>query len=312
MRSEKGIRKLDKKIAFLPPSLTRSFCHTLRALRGGALLVCGEERNELSCCCFSLLEQEETIIMSTRPPPSNKTPNPRPKKKLKMRKGNVDIRPRKSLITMVLASMAKGNAEENQDNVIVTPDQKKKQSSPIEMLPDEVLGQAFCSGFVNSIEIIKNVTMVSKRTRQVANKSVKMLDLRALPNLEASDVASIVSRHGNLSSLDFGYCPQFGREHLMALVPVSSTLRILCLRGSCIQDDDIVAYLNAVMEHLGGKPSGLEVLDLSAIKKEENPRIGDVAVSKIAVRCKHTKHMLLLCEECMYSRLLLFDSLFSY
>lgn len=231
--------------------------------------------------------------MSTRPP-DDKTPNnPRPTKKLKMRKGMVDVRPRKSLLSMVLSSLENANSTQSPmegrnpalDATLDRIINGETKPNPLDMLPDEVVGQCFFSGFVNSIDIIQNVTMVSKRTRQVANKSVKMLDLRALPKLEASNVASIVARHGNVSSLDFGYCPQFGREHLLALVPVSETLRTLCLRGSCLTDGDIVAYLDAVMAHLGGEPSGLEELDLSAIKKEEgSPRIGDGAVSKIAVR----------------------------
>jgi hypothetical protein len=203
-----------------------------------------------------------------------------------MRKGGVDIKPRKSLLSLVLSSLNSSREQEREAAPVVEPTkvQEEPKPNPLEMLPDEVLGKCFFSGFVNSIDIITNVTMVSKRTRQVANKSVKMLDLRALPKLEAHHVAAIVARHGNVSSLDFGYCAQFGREHLMALVPLSKTLRTLCLRGSCLCDDDIVAYLDAVEQHLGGRPSGLEELDLSAIKKEESPRIGDAAVSKISVR----------------------------
>jgi hypothetical protein len=45
-----------------------------------------------------------------------------------------------------------------------------------------------------------------------------------------------------------------------------------------------VAYLDAVINHLGGEPSGLVELDLSCIKREETSRIGDAAVSKIVVR----------------------------
>jgi hypothetical protein len=225
------------------------------------------------------LNGKRKVAAGIKDPPADETPsNPRPSKKLKMRKGGVEIKPRKSLLSMVLSSATSLKA--------LTAKTPSESPNHLEMLPDEVIGKIFFSGFVNSIDIITNVTMVSKRTRRVANKSVKMLDLRALPKLEASHVAAIVSRHGHVSSLDFGYCPQFGRDHLMALVPVSETLRSLCLRGSCLRDDDIVAYLDAVVEHLGGRASGLEELDLSAIKKEENPRIGDMAVSKIVV-CIH-------------------------
>jgi len=236
----------------------------------------------------STKRKEAATAMDPAPAPDDKTPNnPRPHKKLKMRKGGVEVvRPRKSLLSMVLPTNASSEtpAEPQIRQAQAEQPAKENKPNPLEMLPDEVLGKIFFSGFVNSIDIITNVTMVSKRTRQVANKSVKMLDLRALPKLEAHHVAAIVGRHGNVSSLDFGYCSQFGREHLMALVPVSETLRNLCLRGSCLQDDDIVAYLDAVMDHLGGRPSGLEELDLSAIKREESPRLGDAAVSKIAVR----------------------------
>lgn len=198
-----------------------------------------------------------------------------------MRKGEVPIalRPNnKSLLSMVLSSL---NSTQREPRTI-EPSEKPEEHSPLELLPDEVLGMCFFSGFVDSIDIITNVANVSKRTSQVASKSVKMLDLRALPKLKASHVASIASRHGNLSLLDFSYCPQFGRDHLMALVPISGTLRSLLLRGTALRDNDIVEYLDAVTKHLGG-PSGLENLDLSAIKKEETNLIGDEAVSKISV-----------------------------
>jgi hypothetical protein len=77
----------------------------------------------------------------------------------------------------------------------------------------------------------------------------------------------------------------------MALVPISGTLRSLLLRGTALRDNDIVAYLDAVTKHLGG-PSGLENLDLSAIKKEETNRIGDEAVSKISVRLVYLEVMI--------------------
>lgn len=205
--------------------------------------------------------------------------------KTKMRKSSVDVRPRKSLLSAVLSSAHSSKSPSDPQNGNEESASKKRapKTCPLDMLPDEVLGHAFFSGYVNSIDITTKITMLSKRTRQVANKSVKMLDLRALPKLEAHHVAAIVARHGNVSALDFGYCCQFGRQHLLALVPVSGTLRELCLRGTNLSDDDIVAYLDAVMEHLGGEPSGLEELDLSTVKKEESPRIGDVAVSKIVV-----------------------------
>lgn len=182
-----------------------------------------------------------------------------------------------TLFSMVLSSSNKeeGTEEETTPSVLAP--------SPIEMLPDEVLGKCFFSGFVNSMDIIANMTYVSKRTTEVARKSVKMLDLRALPQLTAADIQTIVRRHANLSELDFGYCPQFGREHLMALVAISETLRSLKLRGSALCNDDIVAYLDSVTEHLEGSPSRLQELDLSAIAKGNTSKIGDVAVSMISV-----------------------------
>lgn len=178
---------------------------------------------------------------------------------------------------MVLSSLnQQGGAAEETPSSILAP-------SPIEMLPDEVLGKCFFSGFVNSMDIITSVTYVSKRTTEVAHKSVKMLDLRALPKLTAADIQTFVRRHANLSELDFGYCPQFGRDHLMALVAISETLQSLKLRGSALCNDDIVAYLDSVTAHLEGSPSRLQELDLSAIAKGNTSKIGDVAVSKISV-----------------------------
>lgn len=239
--------------------------------------------------------KKNTVQHTSWSAPSHETPNnPRPAKQLKMamRKGGIQLGRTaisSSSPSEVVSSIkeAKSPVSESQSKDNIEPGHVSPQptttSSPLEMLSDDILGSIFFSGYVNSLDILTNVTMVSRRTRQVAYKSVKMLDLRALPKLEARDVATIVSRHGNISSIDFGYCPQFGREHLMALVPISETLRSLYLRGTSVQGEDIVAYLDAVTERLEGKPSGLEELDLSCIKKEESNRIGDKAVSKIAV-----------------------------
>lgn len=236
---------------------------------------------------------------SQKTPAKNAAKRPRKaEKQLKMRKGGVEVdkarreQERQSVFSMMIPSTYNDSpVQQQQQQVGSTTTASREQAqvqticNPLEMLSDDLLGNVFFSGYVNSIDIVKSITMVSKRTKQVAHKSVKMLDLRKLPNLQANDVAAIVKRHGNLSSLDFGYCPQFGRDHLLALVPVSETLRTLCLRGTSVQEEDVVAFLEAVMEHLGGEPCGLEALDLSCIKKEETSRIGDAAVSKIAVRC---------------------------
>jgi hypothetical protein len=211
-------------------------------------------------------------------------------KKPRLQMVDMDVRHRKSLLSSMVLSASKSpaNSSSKEKANEVTPSPKEvpamKTTSPLDMLPDEVLGHAFFSGYVNSIDITTKITMLNRRTRQVAKNSVKMLDLRALPKMEARHVAAIVARHGNVSSMDFAYCSQFGREHLLALVPVSGTLRNLCLRGTNLRDEDIVAYLDAVINHLGGEPSGLVELDLSCIKREETSRIGDAAVSKIVVR----------------------------
>jgi hypothetical protein len=213
-------------------------------------------------------------------------------KKPRLQMVDMDVRHRKSLLSSMVLSASKSpaNSSSKEKANEVTPSPKevpamKTTTSPLDMLPDEVLGHAFFSGYVNSIDITTKITMLNRRTRQVAKNSVKMLDLRALPKMEARHVAAIVARHGNVSSMDFAYCSQFGREHLLALVPVSGTLRNLCLRGTNLRDEDIVAYLDAVINHLGGEPSGLVELDLSCIKREETSRIGDAAVSKIVNCC---------------------------
>lgn len=233
-----------------------------------------------------------------------KTPvtNPRPTKKIRKTKKQLTekVKPRKlrsidallSSTTQPSSSTAEIVAHKQApgDHLLGTNNKKSakklansKKQNPLEILPDDVLGNVFFSGYVNSIDILTNVSLVCKKFRQIAHSSVKLLDLRALPKLEASDVASIVARHGNLSSLDFGYCPQFGKEHLMALVPISPTLHKLCLRGTCVKDTDVVEFLEASVTRLGGTPTVLQEIDLSAIKKEETPRIGDDSVVKIAV-----------------------------
>jgi hypothetical protein len=84
-------------------------------------------------------------------------------------------------------------------------------------------------------------------------------------------------------SIDFSYCPQFGREELFCLVPLSRTLKNLGLKGTNVEDDGFVAYLEEVNAKIQSS-SRLEYIDLSAISKDGSLRIGNKSVDAISVR----------------------------
>jgi hypothetical protein len=104
----------------------------------------------------------------------------------------------------------------------------------------------------------------------------------------------------SFQSLDFSYCPQFGREELFCLVPLSRTLKNLRLKGTNVEDDGFVAFLEEVVvanntnsattTRIQGSSSSrshgslLESIDLSAISKDGSLRVGNKSVDAISVR----------------------------
>jgi hypothetical protein len=95
-------------------------------------------------------------------------------------------------------------------------------------------------------------------------------------------------------SLDFSYCPQFGREELLCLVPLSRTLKHLGLKGTYVEDDGFVAFLAEVNAKIQSS-SLLESIDLSAISKDCSLRVGNKSVDAISVSGLFHLHRVLLC-----------------
>eukprot|EP00978_Attheya_sp_CCMP212_P021018 scaffold60871_cov48-Attheya_sp.AAC.5 len=158
--------------------------------------------------------------------------------------------------------------------------------SALDVLPDEVLSKIFFDGYVDSTEVIKNLSCVSKRFRSVAQETVLQLDLSRFEKIQPQNVASVVSRFHNLTSLDFNYCSGFTDSHLLELTPLARQLRVLRLKGTSVTDKGISGLLgitqNAAM---------LEELDLSAMNRPQSLMRGDKSVIAITKSCPHLKSM---------------------
>lgn len=182
-----------------------------------------------------------------------------------------------------------------QGSVGVTPHSGDRENVNIfEMLPDSVLSKCFFDGYLNTVSVMKSLSCVSKRTQAVARETVKMLDLSRYLNLGVGDIETVAFRFPNLSYIDLNYCTQISGSHLMKLVPLAKTLRVLRLRGSCITDENIEAFFAAANQlSVGNAASMLEELDLSATTKGGSIRIGDVSVKKISSACPNLRTLLL-------------------
>jgi hypothetical protein len=153
-----------------------------------------------------------------------------------------------------------------------------------EKLPADVLAKSFFGGYVDSLQVLKISATVSKTTTAIAEKAVKMLDLRALNELTPERLSELVSRFHYVTEVDLGSSPSVAGEHLLRLVPWAKTLKSLRLKGTNVSDMDITAYLEASTQYLGGDPTVLEELDLSATTREFSNKIGDEAIASIVVR----------------------------
>lgn len=74
-----------------------------------------------------------------------------------------------------------------------------ESSSVVELLPDDMLGKIFLGGYVNSIEVSKTTSCISKQFQRISREQVNMLDLRRCPNLLNGSMASIAARFPNLT-----------------------------------------------------------------------------------------------------------------
>ena len=88
-----------------------------------------------------------------------------------------------------------------------------------------------------------------------------------------------------IQELDFSYCPKFGGTELEKILPASKTLKHLILKGTNVDDESLISYLQQV--HLRFGECKLESLDLSAISKEGSHLIGDAAAKAISVSLKY-------------------------
>mmetsp|Transcript_23345 Transcript_23345/g.54223 ORF Transcript_23345/g.54223 Transcript_23345/m.54223 type:complete len:222 (-) Transcript_23345:41-706(-) len=71
----------------------------------------------------------------------------------------------------------------------------------------------------------------------------------------------------------------------MQLVPISSTLRSLRLRGTAVCDNGMAAFLKGVEENLDGRPFQLEVLDLSATKQSRIHSVSNATLALLSNFC---------------------------
>jgi len=74
---------------------------------------------------------------------------------------------------------------------------QEEENDLLRLLPDDMVGTIFFGGFVNSLEVVKTVSCVSKEMQELAKTQVKMLDLRKCPNL--TNLAFIVKRFPHLT-----------------------------------------------------------------------------------------------------------------
>eukprot|EP00586_Coscinodiscus_wailesii_P019959 CAMPEP_0172516778 /NCGR_PEP_ID=MMETSP1066-20121228/279040_1 /TAXON_ID=671091 /ORGANISM="Coscinodiscus wailesii, Strain CCMP2513" /LENGTH=229 /DNA_ID=CAMNT_0013298403 /DNA_START=81 /DNA_END=766 /DNA_ORIENTATION=- len=115
----------------------------------------------------------------------------------------------------------------------------------------------------------------------MAKSTVTTLDLRKTGKvLTASDVARLVHRFRNLTSLDFSYNTYISDNHLLQLSPLAPTLTVLRLRGCRVTDDGIVTFLES-----RGDNWKLTELDVSAVRKDGSGCVGDAALVAITSRC---------------------------
>lgn len=77
---------------------------------------------------------------------------------------------------------------------------ESKKSDAVDILsnlPEALIAQCFFGGYLDSIEVIRNVSCVCKSLRKMAGSYVKMLDLRAI-HMNQHDVGSVVKCFSNL------------------------------------------------------------------------------------------------------------------
>jgi Leucine Rich repeat len=180
----------------------------------------------------------------------------------------------------------------------------------LQSLTEDTLGTIFFGGFLNSLEVVKSTSCVSKELIELAKTQVKMLDLRKCPHLTNSKLQIVVRRFTHLTvsisiheldgvalllqfmsliflpvfvhlfkqELDLSYCLGIDNiNHLRHL----RLLKILKLRGTCVSDVGIESWL------MHPSAGNLEELDLSAVAVGQSRLITDRTANLLAVRQTH-------------------------
>ena len=69
----------------------------------------------------------------------------------------------------------------------------------LQRLTEDTLGTIFFGGFLNSFEVVKSTSCVSKEMIELAKAQVKMLDLRKCPQLTNSKLQIVARRFAHLT-----------------------------------------------------------------------------------------------------------------
>ena len=69
----------------------------------------------------------------------------------------------------------------------------------LDVLPDCIIGACFFEGYLDTMEIITSISLVSQRMRQIGRETVKSLDLRKCPKLRPDDLKILVNTFYNLT-----------------------------------------------------------------------------------------------------------------
>jgi hypothetical protein len=173
--------------------------------------------------------------------------------------------------------------------------------NPLQRLTEDTLGTIFFGGYLNSFEVVKSASCVSKEMVELAKTQVKMLDLRKCPYLTNSKLQIVARRFPHLSvsiaidflqrsavtkadfthifllciqELDLSYSLQISNVYHFRHLRL---LKILKLRGTSVSDVGIESWLR--------HPSAgcLEELDLSAVAVGQSLLITDRTANLLAV-----------------------------
>ena len=72
----------------------------------------------------------------------------------------------------------------------------------MECLHDDLIVQCLFGGYLNTLDVVRTVSRLSKRIQQLAHRHVRLLDLRGLLKLRPENVRCIVKRYPNVMVSD--------------------------------------------------------------------------------------------------------------